>query len=109
MKFFAKGQKRDHDHGQDERETWQLTITGIVQGVGFRWSVQTFAQNMHLAGSVKNNYDGSVTVILQASASKVDLFIQNLPQNVSRFAQIKKITKEKLPNMEKIAGFHVSY
>ncbi|MDF7639159.1 acylphosphatase [Lactobacillus sp. ESL0791] len=111
MKFFGKGREQEKDNGQNEDfpETWQLTITGIVQGVGFRWSVQSFAQNLHLPGSVKNNFDGSVTVVLQADKNKVDLFIRDLPQNISRFAKITKIKKEKLTNVEKMHDFHVSY
>lgn len=37
-------------------------VQGRVQGVGFRWFVERVADELRLAGYVKNTYDGSVEV-----------------------------------------------
>lgn len=91
------------------QETWQLNVFGRVQGVGFRWSVQVLADQMQLCGTVKNNSDQTVTIVLQASLALVNEFCAALPHNISQFAKISKIKKEKLVNVGKMQGFHVLY
>lgn len=44
---------------------YHLTITGRVQGVGFRWSVYQLAQQAGIEGIVMNKNDGSVYCELQ--------------------------------------------
>lgn len=90
-------------------ETWKLIVSGIVQGVGFRWSVLNLAKQMGLNGSVCNNSDQTVTITLQASLDRVNQFLKELPKNVSPSARISTVEKEKLTNMGKMNGFHVLY
>lgn len=90
-------------------ETWKLTVHGVVQGVGFRWSVQNVAQALQLNGTVRNNADATVTITLQASEEQVDQFVQELPRRMSSFAHIERIDKKRLPGVEKMHGFHVLY
>ncbi|MBC6369330.1 acylphosphatase [Lactobacillus sp. ESL0261] len=110
MGFFNKHKsERKSDPTDNSRETWQLTISGIVQGVGFRWSVLNLAQKMGMTGSVRNNSDGTVTITLQAELSRVNQFCAELPKNISQFARISNIKKEKLTKVSKMTGFHVLY
>ena len=90
-------------------QTWKLVISGLVQGVGFRWSTQTYAQSLNLNGTVKNNPDSTVTIMLQADKSTVNKFIQDLPHHISPFARIKNIEVEELSGVEKMHDFHVLY
>lgn len=90
-------------------ETWKLVISGLVQGVGFRWSVQTFAQSLGINGTVKNNADTTVTIMLQADKNTVNRFIQELPHHISPFANIENIDAEEIPGVEKMHDFHVLY
>jgi acylphosphatase len=48
-----------------------LTISGRVQGVGFRYFVVETAENLGLKGWVRNTWDGKVELV--AEGSRVDL------------------------------------
>ena len=87
-------------------ETRKLIVSGIVQGVGFRWSTQALANKMNIPGTVKNNPDGTVTIYLQGESSDIDHFIEKLP---SASAHIENIEQESVPSVEKMHDFHVLY
>lgn len=89
-------------------ETWQFLAHGIVQGVGFRWSVQLLAQKLGLPGTVKNNPDGTVTIVLQGEPETLRKFKEELP-SASQFAKISRLDVKVLPKIEKMHSFHVLY
>lgn len=110
MNLFDKFIKKEtHKSTGEVAETWKALVSGTVQGVGFRWSVQTLAQGMGIKGTVKNNPDMTVTIILQANKGKVDEFLKDLPNNLSPFAKITNIDLKRLENVEKMHDFHVIY
>jgi acylphosphatase len=53
-----------------------LTAWGVVQGVGFRWTVSDTAQSLGLSGLVRNLRDGSVQIFLDGSREKILEFIK---------------------------------
>jgi len=53
----------------------QITITGRVQGVGFRYSAIQKAREHQIKGYVKNNYDGSVFIEAEGEATDLDYFL----------------------------------
>ena len=53
----------------------QLTISGRVQGVGFRYSTIQKAREHNIKGFVKNQYDGSVFVEAEGEETDLDHFI----------------------------------
>ena len=89
-------------------ETRKLIVSGLVQGVGFRWSTQNLANQMNIPGTVKNNADGTVTIYLQGDSDTLDRFIEKL-LSASGFAHIKNIVQESVPAVEKMHDFHVLY
>jgi acylphosphatase len=48
-----------------------LQITGRVQGVGFRYSMQSEATRIGVHGWVRNRRDGSVEALLQGSEEAI--------------------------------------
>ncbi|HEX2334459.1 MAG TPA: acylphosphatase [Burkholderiales bacterium] len=51
--------------------SFRLTITGRVQGVGFRYAMQSEAARRGLSGWVRNRRDGSVEALVQGEAAAV--------------------------------------
>jgi len=50
----------------------QVTVRGLVQGVGFRWSTRRMAHQTGVAGWVRNLADGAVGVWVQGPAAAVE-------------------------------------
>jgi acylphosphatase len=57
---------------------YRLRVTGVVQGVGFRWFTMRAARRLELAGWVRNAADGSVEVLVEGSEGAVDRLVQEL-------------------------------
>lgn len=51
--------------------TRRLVIHGLVQGVGFRWSLAREAEKLGLAGWVRNRREGTVEALLQGTPDAV--------------------------------------
>ncbi len=72
-------------------EMYKITVTGIVQGVGFRPFVYRLARSMNLKGYVKNVGDGSVEIVIDG---KVEKFIERLKKELPLMARIDNISVE---------------
>ncbi len=54
------------------------TVRGQVQGVGFRWFVQREAARLGLDGWVANQPNGTVEVVAEGPAAKLDRLVLQL-------------------------------
>ena len=52
--------------------TRRLTISGRVQGVGFRWALSAQATALGLSGWVRNRRDGSVEALIYGRPEAVE-------------------------------------
>lgn len=55
-------------------KTCKITISGVVQGVGFRYFTLLLAEQHNLVGWVRNNSNGSVEMMVSGEDNKVDEF-----------------------------------
>jgi acylphosphatase len=55
-----------------------LTVTGKVQGVGFRWFARELAESLGLAGWVRNREDGGVEAEVEGEEAALDEFLRRL-------------------------------
>ena len=62
-----------------------IHFIGTVQGVGFRYTCVSFAQNLSLTGWVKNLPDGSVEAVVEGPREKTEELISKLKVHFGAF------------------------
>ena len=67
-----------------------ITVSGIVQGVGFRPFVYALASDLHLHGFVKNSA-GSVLIEVEGNSSDLDVFLDALTNRPPPLARIDRV------------------
>lgn len=53
----------------------RLEIRGLVQGVGYRWSMVEQARQLGIGGWVRNRRDGSVEAVVAGSAQALEQIV----------------------------------
>ena len=89
-------------------ESIHLEVRGRVQGVGFRWFVVEKAQQLNLAGWVKNRPDGNVEVAAAGASdalSRLEAAVKSGPRSarIEDVRVLPPIAAEALPTPFEIA------
>jgi acylphosphatase len=71
----------------------RFTVTGEVQGVGFRWAAQGEAERLGLVGRVRNRTDGAVEVTAQGEDAAMTEFAAWLERG-PRWARVADVDAE---------------
>ena len=91
------------------REGRRFFVSGIVQGVGYRYFAMRMAQRLGLSGYARNLPDGRVEVYAVASASKLGEFRKELERG-PQGASVAAVAEEEAPlNPEFVKGFSIEY
>ena len=86
------------------RKTLRLVIHGRVQGVYFRDSMRREAQNLAVAGWVRNLSDGTVEAAVHGEPADVDAIVRWAHRGPDR-AQVERVEIE--PHEGSYTGFDV--
>lgn len=68
-----------------------INVSGIVQGVGFRWYTQHIAQQHHLVGWVRNKRDGSVEICVQGLEEQIKPFVSAVEAGPGEYSHVDHI------------------
>ncbi|KZW99855.1 hypothetical protein JL49_14580 [Pseudoalteromonas luteoviolacea] len=71
----------------------KFIVTGVVQGVGFRYHTKQMATRLGLFGFVKNLPDRSVAVVLYGEQSQIDKLANWLQQGPA-LASVESVQEE---------------
>lgn len=75
----------------EKQEAVAITVSGIVQGVGFRPYVYRLATELGLGGSVRNRGDAGVEILVSGPPSQVVAFAERLPKELPPLAKIDSL------------------
>ena len=69
-------------------------VSGVVQGVGFRFLINQYALKHNIKGFVRNLSDGRVEICAQGTDKEIQEFFDEIYQNPGR-ALIKRFDEKK--------------
>ncbi len=79
-----------------DRVRLRITVTGLVQGVGFRPFVYATATELHLTGSVINDSSG-VVIDVEGEQPRTDAFLRQLREHPPPLAIVERVDVTQLP------------
>ena len=87
---------------------YEITVTGRVQGVGYRYFAVQKANEMGITGWVKNSVDGGVIIMAQGIEVELNTFIDYLYIGPTR-ARVDRILTNKMQVVTVFDNFSVRY
>jgi acylphosphatase len=93
----------------EEQAARRYYVSGIVQGVGYRYFAKNAATRCGLAGYVKNLRDGRVEVYAAGSAASLDALLSELHRG-PRSGKVSEVVEEPAPVDSRFANqFSIEY
>jgi acylphosphatase len=86
---------------------YEITVSGRVQGIGFRWFVQNCAMRHGIRGYVKNMPNGTVLIIATGNTDNLNLFIPEIKQG-SRHSVVSDMKVEELTHHSEYEEFVIA-
>ena len=77
----------------DDKQTRRYLVSGIVQGVGFRFFVQREAEKLRVGGYTRNLFDGRVEVLAIGSPEQLEAMKRALERG-PRFSSVSGVREE---------------
>ncbi|MCG1009149.1 acylphosphatase [Salinicoccus sp. ID82-1] len=77
-------------------ESRMISVSGHVQGVGFRYSTKALADRLNITGYAANVKD-HVEILATGETSDLDQFVQEIIQGVSPASRVDDYTVENIP------------
>jgi acylphosphatase len=85
----------------------EVYVSGVVQGVGFRYFTRRVAREMGIKGYVKNLPDGRVYIIAVGEDAMLDKFISAIKKG-PRLSVVKKVEISEVESV-KFDDFEIRY
>jgi acylphosphatase len=92
---------------KDEIQQREIHYSGVVQGVGFRYTARALAQGFAVSGFVRNLPDGRVQLTVEGTATEIDGFLEAIQAELGHY--IRQVQETILPAGGKFRGFEIHY
>ena len=89
-------------------KTYNVLISGRVQGVGFRYFAASIAEKYDVRGYVKNRRDGKVKIVCQGEEEELQSFLDEVKKGPA-FSVITDTAIEEVPEQKKYNTFGIKY
>lgn len=86
----------------------RLQVWGRVQGVGFRYLTKMVADQLNIAGIVRNEHDGSVYIEANGDPEAVDAFVAKIKASPSPSGRVDRWELNENPVQETHDKFRVT-
>jgi acylphosphatase len=83
-------------------------VSGVVQGVGFRYFTRQIADSYGLNGWVKNLFDGRVEFFVQGDGDRIDEFVKKIKAGPG-FGKVDSVKLFEEPEDKGLVGFDVRF
>ncbi|MFC7060376.1 acylphosphatase [Halobacillus seohaensis] len=87
----------------------QWIFHGQVQGVGFRATAQSIAQQHGIKGWIKNRDDGTVEMEAEASDESLQTFLKTIQEEPNPFIKVRTIDEQTYHNEKGHKKFKIAY
>lgn len=84
----------------------RFIVSGLVQGVGFRYWALKRAQERDLVGYVKNLHDGRVEIVAEGTEESLDAMRDDLHVG-SGFSKVGHVEESPLPPSDRYRSFTI--
>lgn len=102
---MLRGNLSDKVNTVDETAV-RLVVTGLVQGVGFRYAARDAVSECGVTGWVRNLPDGSVEIVARGSPAAVAR-MSAWAQRGPRHARVEGVVEESAEPDPELAGFEI--
>jgi acylphosphatase len=89
------------------RSRYDITFTGRVQGVNFRWKTCQVAGRFDVAGWVRNERDGSVRCVVEGEPGELEAFVAAVEEAMSGYVKDTRVACEDAAG--DLDGFGIRY
>ena len=93
---------------QKNIETYNLLLSGRVQGVGFRYFTEALAARYNIQGYVRNIYDNKLEIVCQGEPDNLNKFILEV-KNGPSFSHVKQVDMEEVIDAPVYDVFEIKY
>ena len=97
-----------HPPSGSERIAFHAYVSGLVQGVGFRFFARAEAQARGISGTVRNLPDGRVEVAGEGSRTAVESFLEDLRRGPA-LSGVEAVEVTTAPAKGRTDGFRIGF
>ena len=84
----------------------RIIVHGRVQGVGFRYFVQSAAGRLGLVGNVRNRRDGTVEIAVEGDEAVIEEFLKEVRKGPP-FSRVDRLDVTEAPADGKYTSFRI--